>query len=101
MTTDKFSAGYVCDDQHSLSAGYPPRWVVMTEDSVIRLVSTLHGGVITTLLPLATSTGAVDRVVDMVHDIINEKIFVAIRSGKVVVYDTQSNPCRYFALLLL
>lgn len=72
------------------SPGYPCRVLVLAEDGGVRLVSPVHGYVLTTLLPITNMT---TDVMDVAHDPRQEKIYLVLGTREVLVFASDTNPC--------
>lgn len=72
------------------SPGFPARVLVHAEDGGVRLVSPVHGNELTTVLPITTMTA---DIVDVAHDPRQEKIYLALGTGEVLVFESDTNPC--------
>ena len=72
------------------SPGYPSRVLVHAEDGGVRLVSTVNGCKLTTVLPITTMT---TDIVDVAHDPRQEKIYLVLGTREVLVFESDTNPC--------
>jgi len=72
------------------SPGFPARVLVHAEDGGVRLVSPVHGNELTTVLPITTMT---TDIVDVAHDPRQEKIYLVLGTGEVLVFESDTNPC--------
>lgn len=68
----------------------PSRIMVVGDDGGVRIVSPTHGNILTILFPIITH-----KPVDYTHDSIEERIYILLQNGGVMVMSTKSNPCRY------
>ncbi|XP_035676078.1 uncharacterized protein LOC118415517 [Branchiostoma floridae] len=70
-------------------AGLPSRVLVTGEDGSVRILSAVSGVVLNIIYPMATY-----QVLDnLVYDPSANRIFAVLKDGKVLVYDTSTNPC--------
>ena len=63
---------------------------VAAGDGSVRLISPVHGGVVTMMFPIMDH-----RLVDVFHDIGAKVIYALLENGSVMVFSTHTNPCRY------
>ena len=67
----------------------PSRIFLIAEDGGARIISPTHGNILTTLFPIVTH-----KPISYVHDALEEKIYVLLEEGDVMVVSTKTNPCR-------
>nr|XP_006825601.1 PREDICTED: uncharacterized protein LOC100367647 [Saccoglossus kowalevskii] len=76
------------------SPGMPTRILCAAEDGSVRLLSSVCGSVLTIIYPMATY----QVLTDIVYDPRNDRIYIALATGEVLVFDTSSNPCCAYQL---
>ena len=84
-----------------VSRGFPTRLLLQGKDGAIRIVSPSDGTIITTMFPLETLP---ESIVDYAYSPRENKLYVVLSSGAILVFNTRSNPCRsviHFDLLVL
>ena len=67
----------------------PSRIIVEGEDGGLRIVSPVHGNILTMVFPIITH-----KVIQMVHDPIEEGVYALLDDGNVLAISSKSNPCR-------
>lgn len=73
----------------SQSEGRASRIMVLAEDEGIRLISPVHGLIVTMMFPVVTH-----KPIAYAHDLSEEKVYVLLEDGGVMVKCTTTNPCR-------
>ena len=71
----------------------PTRIFLIGEDGGARIVSPIHGNILTTAFPIITH-----KPITYHHDPIEERIYVLLEDGDVMVISTKSNPCKSIQL---
>ena len=67
----------------------PSRIFLIAEDGGARIISPTHGNILTMLFPIVTH-----KPISYVHDPLEEKVYVLLEEGDVMVVSTKTNPCR-------
>ncbi|XP_077997831.1 WD repeat-containing protein 87-like [Glandiceps talaboti] len=76
------------------SVGIPSRILCVAEDGSVRLLSSVSGTVITIIYPMATY----QILTDIVYDPRNARIYIALATGEVLLFDSSTNPCSAYQL---
>ena len=74
-----------------VSRGFPTRLLLHGKDGAIRIVSPSDGTIITTMFPLDTLS---EGIVDYAYNPREDKLYVVLSSGAILVFSTRTNPCR-------
>ena len=74
-----------------VSEGLPTRLLLHGKDGAIRIVCPTDGIIITTMFPLETIPHCI---VDYAYNPREERLYVVLSSGAILVFDTRTNPCR-------
>ena len=67
----------------------PARIVYLGLDDAVRLVSPVHGTILNMMFPIMDH-----RLVDVLHDPRAKQIYVIMGDGNVMVFSSETNPCR-------
>ncbi|XP_071822870.1 uncharacterized protein [Apostichopus japonicus] len=68
----------------------PSRILCAAEDGSVRLISSVSGSILTIIYPMATYQVHTD----IVYDPSSHRIYTALNSGDILVFDTSTNPCQ-------
>lgn len=68
----------------------PSRILIVGDDGGVRVVSPTHGNILTMVFPIITH-----KSVAHIHDSVEERIYILLKNGGVMVTSTKSNPCRF------
>ena len=74
-----------------VSRGSPTRLLLQGKDGAIRIVSPSDGTIITTMFPLETLP---EGIVDYAYNPREDRLYVVLSSGAILVFNTRTNPCR-------
>lgn len=80
--------------QRIRSVRRPPRIFVLGEDGGARIISPVHGNILTTAFPIITH-----KPVSFLHNPIEDQIYVLLEDGSIMVICTETNPCKTTHLL--
>jgi WD40 repeat protein len=77
-----------------VSRGFPTRLLLQGKDGAIRIVSPSDGTIITTMFPLETLP---EGIVDYAYNPREDRLYVVLSSGAILVFNTRTNPCKLVA----
>ena len=67
----------------------PSRVLFFGEDGGVRLISPVHGSILTMIFPIINYV-----LIDVLHDPCEEINYMLLDDGRVMVFSTETNPCR-------
>ena len=76
-------------------SGLPSRIMYIGKDGGVRTVSPVHGNIINMAFPIIGH-----RLVDVLHDPRGNASYACLDNGNIMVFSTETNPCRFASYML-